>query len=405
MRKLLVLAGENDGLGGTLVSRSMLALGFKQSSVSEQLQILVQSNSFMEQYLRDAGHGFCLQPVEAKDRTQFMQRSFRWVNQQPRDWPLLLDNCVDKQVIPAILKATLALRLSGRPVYHFCHDLCLSHNALGYALRKIAFTCLSPHVLCNSQFTATNVCSLMSDIRGILYQPVDLEQFHQRPSTQPVPEGLKPIVQSGARLMLTPSRINQVGIVNDKNLRALIPVIAQLKAMGHHYHGVVIGPDGSPDLANTRVLLDQAAEAGVGDRFTILPPMNKIEDCYKHADIVVTLAPREPFGRTVVEAIACGVPVIGSRSGGIGEILNHFAPHWTVEPNDPLAVAQAILRVASDPMTSGILAHGRAWVEQRCSVQEYARGVMEVTGITHKVTQPEHPPIHAPYPDPIGERA
>jgi glycosyltransferase involved in cell wall biosynthesis len=404
MHKLLLLSGEKDGLGGTLISRSMLALGFKQRDAAEQLQILVQADSFMEQYLRDAGHGDCLQPIEAKDRNQYMERAIHWIKQQPKDWPLLLDNCTDKQVIPAIMKATPALRLSGRPIYHFCHDLCLSHNALGYALRKIAFTCLSPRVLCNSQFTAARVRSLMSNIQGILYQPVDLEQFHQRPSNQPAPEGLQPILQSEARLMLTPSRINQAGIVNDKNLRALIPVIAQLKAMGHHYHGVVIGPDSSPDQANTRVLLDQAEQAGVADRFTILPPMNNIEDCYKHADIVVTLAPREPFGRTVVEAIACGVPVVGSRTGGIGEILNHFAPHWTVDPNNPVAVAEAILRVASDPDTPSILAHGRAWVEQRCSVMEYARGVMDFMGITPNVTQPEQTLIHAPYSDTIGER-
>ncbi len=402
MHKLLVLAGEHDGLGGTLVSRSMLALGFKQRGAAGQLQILVQADSFMERYLRNADHGICLQPIAAKNRDQFMERAFHWVNKQPAPWPLILDNCVDKQVLPAIMKATPALRLSGRPIYHFCHDLCLSHNALGYALRKLAFTALAPRVLCNSQFTATHVRSLMSNIQGVLYQPVDLEQFkfHQRSSTQPAPEGLQSIVQSGARLMLTPSRINQAGIVNDKNLRALIPVIAQLKAMGHHYHGVVIGPDSSPDQTNTRVLREQAEQAGVADRFTILPPMNNIEDCYQHADIVVTLAPREPFGRTVVEAIACGVPVVGSRTGGIGEILHHFAPHWTVDPNNPVSVAETILRVVADPMTSSILAHGRTWVEQRCSVTEYARGVMEATGII----PPEHISINSSYPDAIGER-
>jgi glycosyltransferase involved in cell wall biosynthesis len=405
MLKLLVLAGEKDGLGGTLVSRSMLALGFKQRGAAEQLQILVQADSFMEQYLRDTDHGVCLQPIEAKDRNQFIEHALQWVNQQPKDWPLLLDNCADKQVIPAIMKATPALRLSGRPVYHFCHDLCVSHNALGYALRKLAFTCLAPRVLCNSQFTATHVRSLMSNIQGILYQPVDLEQFHPRPSTQPVPEGLKSIVRSGARLMLTPSRINQAGIVNDKNLRALIPVIAQLKALGHHYHSVVIGPDSSPNQANTRALIEQARRAGVADRFTILPPINNIEDCYQHADLVVTLAPREPFGRTVVEAIASGVPVVGSRTGGIGEILQYFAPHWTVDHNNPLAVAEAILQVASDPNTPSILAHGRAWVEQRCSVTEYARGVMEVTGITQIATHSENTNIHVSCPNAIGERA
>jgi glycosyltransferase involved in cell wall biosynthesis len=391
MHRLLVLAGEKDILGGTLVSRSMLALGFKQRGASEQLQILVQAGSFTEQYLQDAGHGLCLQPIEAANRNQFIERAFHWIHQQPEKWPLLLDSFSDKQLLPALMKATPALRLSGRPIYHFCHDLCLSHNALGYALRKLAFTCLAPRILCNSQFTADYVRGLMPDIQGILYQPVDLERFHPQPSIQQqVPKGLQSILRSGARLMLTPSRITQASIVNDKNLRALLSVIAQLKAMGHHYHGAVIGPDSSPNQANTRILLEQAEQAGVTDRFTILPPVNDIENYYKHADTVVTLAPREPFGRTVVEAIASGVPVVGSRTGGIGEILNHFAPHWAVDPNSPVAVAETILRVASDPMTPSILTHGRAWVEERCSVQEYTRRVIELTGLAHSITPMDH---------------
>lgn len=383
MRKLLVLPGSCDTLGGTLVSLSLLIKGFERCGVSECLRVLVQTGSFSERYLREAGQGTYLQLIKSHNQTQFVKHALRWVSEQPSDWPLLLDNCVERQLMPAIALAAPTLRLSRRPVYHFCHDLALSYNPLGYLVRKFAFTCLSPDAICNSQFTAEHICHLMTNVRGILYQPVDTERFNDRSPADP-PTALEPILRSGARVMLTPSRLSQPGIVNDKNLRALIPVLAQLKATGHYYHGVVIGEDSSPGQMHTRALLENAESLGVADRFTVLPPTVTIEDYYKYADVVVTLAPREPFGRTVVEAIVCGVPVVGSRTGGIGEILNHFAPEWTVDPNDPVAAAEAIVRIAADPNTPNILTQGKRWVEAHCTTVGYARRMMEIAGLEPK---------------------
>ncbi len=382
MRKLIVLPGYCDNLGGVVISTATLSIGFERCNASEQLCLLVRSGSLMEKYMLQAGQGFCLQPIQAENKSQFMERAFQWVNKQPRDWPLLLENCVARELLPVITLAAPALRLSGRPVYHVFRDLARSYHPLGSLARKLAFACLSPHAICNSQFTAKHIDSLLPNIRNILYPPVDTERFKDQPPTVSPPTNLQPILRSGARVMLTPSRISEPENVNDKNLRALIPVLAQLKATGHHYHGVVIGQDTSPGQAQTRALLEQAECIGVADRFTVLPPTFAIEDYYKHADVAITLAPREPFGRTVVEAIACGVPVVGSQTGGIGEILHHFAPDWTVDSNDPVAAAEAIVRIAADPDTPNILTQGKRWVQANCSTVGYARKIMEITGLT-----------------------
>lgn len=390
MRKLLVVPGNCTNLGGTTVSLSLMIRGFERCGTSDQLCVLVQSGSLLEKYLLSAGQGFCLQLIEAQDMPQFVQRALRWVNEQPRDWPLLLENFTAHQLLPAIARAALALRLSGRPVYHIFRDQALSYNPLGNLSRNLAFACLSPRVLCNSQFTAGHVHGRLGNVQGILYPPVDTSQFNDRPPAGPPPKELQPILRSGVRLMLTPSRIKrEPEKINDKNLRALIPVLAQLKASGHYYHGVIIGQDSSPDQMQTRALLDMAECLGVADRFTILPPTFVIEDYYKYADVVISLAPREPFGRTVIEAIACGVPVVGSRTGGVGEILHHFAPQWTVDPNDPVVAAEAIVRIAASPDTPNILAQGKRWVEAQCSTVSYARRMMEITGL--HLTNPKFP--------------
>jgi glycosyltransferase involved in cell wall biosynthesis len=374
--KLIVLPGACDALGGTLVTLSLLIKGVKEHHAP--LSVLVQSGSVMEKYLRQLGHDDCLQIIPAATKQEFLGQALDWVSQQPLDFPLLLDNCVERSVVPVLLKFALRLRMSGRPVYHFCHDLARSHNILGCLSRKLAFTLLNPRGICNSEFTASHVRSLMPEICGVLYQPVDFEQFNPNIAPDP-PAALIPILESGAKLMLTPSRINLAGIVNDKNLRGLIPVLAELKAMGQFYHGVVIGDDRSPDGSNSLELLTLAEQAEIADRFTILPLSFAIQDYYRFADVVVTLAPREPFGRVVVEAIACGVPVVGSSSGGIGEILSQCAPDWRVDPADPVAAAAKIHHLASDPDTPQAIARARDWVNQRCSVTEYARALLEIT--------------------------
>lgn len=382
MRKLLILPGSCEGLGGTLVSLSMLLEGCKIHQMEERLCVLVRSGSPMEKYLRKFGQDYCLQAIPALSQVEFFKQAIQWVSKQPKDYPLLLDNCAYNYLLPTFLMLAPKLRLSGRSVYYFCHDLTRSNKVLGYVARKLIFSCLSPRAICNSSFTADNVRNLMPNIKGILYQPVNSKRFNDIPLEFP-PLELQKILQSKSRIILTPSRINSIenGKNGDKNLRGLIPVLAHLKVMGYEYHQVIIGEDDSPDKSNSHKLLKLAEEFGVSDRFTILPATVTIEEYYKCADLIVTLAPREAFGRTVIEGLACGVPVIGSKTGGIGEIMSNFAPEWMVDPEDPKAAAETIVRVSTDANTVKVLEKARDWVHSECSVTSYAKKMMEITGI------------------------
>lgn len=380
MKKLIILPGATNVLGGTLVTLGLLLQGISQRQIASQVRVLAPAGSFLEEYLRTKGQGQYLELITAETETEFCRQSLQWVSQQPTDWALLMDNCVAKELMSALIPGSIALRLSKRPVYFFFHDLALTNNPVGFAIRKFIFATLAPATMCNSQFTAGHIKRFAQDLRGILYQPVDLARFNTKAIASPPPE-LEPIINSEAQIMLTPSRLNKPGIVNDKNLRALIPVIAELKKLGLNYHGVIIGDDTSADGSHSRDLEQQAAELGVSDRLTILPPTLEIESYYKCAAVVVTLAPREPFGRTVVEAIACGVPVIGSNSGGIGEILGHFAPQWRVDPDKPQEAARAIAKLTTELNTQRLLEQGTSWVNQTCSTVDYAKKMLEIVGI------------------------
>ena len=392
MRKLIILPSWCDSLGGMTVSLSMTIAGFAQLQSLDRICIPVRSDSLLEKYLRHLGQGACLQPIAAANGHQFYQRALSWVARQPRDYPLVLENCTNRYLLPILGRNIPRLKFSRRRVYHCFRDLAYSYNPGGNLLRKAVFSYLAPGAICNSQFTAQSVAKhLRLKIQGILYPPVDRGRFNFSPRKTPPPAALEPILASGAKIMLTPSRISEPEHINDKNLRGLIFVLAKLKALGHHYHGVIIGQDYSPNQLQTRTLLELAEELAVSERLTILPPSFAIEDYYQYSDVVVTLAPREPFGRTVVEAIACGVPVVGSNTGGIGEILQNFAPEWAVDPKDPLAAAEAIVRIESDPMTSSLLVQGGRWVEARCNPVEYAKMIVLIVGLDSPITSPEQP--------------
>ena len=72
----------------------------------------------------------------------------------------------------------------------------------------------------------------------------------------------------------------------------------------------------------------------------------------------------EAYGNVVVEALACGVPVIAYDRGGPGEIIQNGETGWLVPPDDRNALADATLRVASIDRRAC-----RNWVE-RCASQE-----------------------------------
>ncbi len=390
MGKLIILPSWCESLGGMTVSLSMTIAGFAQLQSLDRIRVLVRRDSLLESYLQQAGQGDCLESITAVDGLEFYQRGLNWVAKQPREDPLLLENCTNRYLLPILGRNIPRLKLSRRRIYHVFRDLAYSHNPWGQLLRKAVFSGLAPGAICNSEFTAQSLAKYLPlKIQGILYPPVDRARFHHSLIKTPPPPELQPILNSGAKIILTPTRISQPGHVNDKNLRGLISVLSQLKQLDYHYHSVIIGQDYSPGKSNTCALQELARELGVSERLTILPPTFAIANYYQYADLVVTLAPREPFGRTVVEAIACGVPVVGSKTGGIGEILGNFAPQWTVDPDDPLAVAQTIIQLEQNSQVASLLVEGQKWIESHCSPVEYAKKIMAIVNLDLPVIRQE----------------
>ena len=71
-----------------------------------------------------------------------------------------------------------------------------------------------------------------------------------------------------------------------------------------------------------------------------------MKEIYSLSNAVISLSNKpESFGRTVLEPLSMGVPVIGYNHGGVGEILKELFPSGAVALNDTDAVIDTLKRL------------------------------------------------------------
>ncbi len=75
----------------------------------------------------------------------------------------------------------------------------------------------------------------------------------------------------------------------------------------------------------------------------------RLQEEYSRCDIFAAPSLYESFGIVYIEAMAWGKPVIGCRSGGIAEVVEHEKSGLLIEPGDTDQLAEAILRLADSP--------------------------------------------------------
>ena len=96
-------------------------------------------------------------------------------------------------------------------------------------------------------------------------------------------------------------------------------------------------------------------------------------------DVLASASWAEPFGQALLEAQASGVPVVGTRSGGVPEFVEDGVTGLLVPPQDPAALAAALQRLLGDAGFRERLARaGRASAEERFGLAERYDAVADV---------------------------
>jgi len=129
-----------------------------------------------------------------------------------------------------------------------------------------------------------------------------------------------------------------------------------------------------------RELRDRAAGLGIGAAITWIPHCGDIAALFSAAD--VTVLPSlwsEPFGRVVIESMACETPAAASSTGGINEILTGEFASWLFQPGDAASLAAAVTMAAEQGRADAAVgARARVHVQSHFSVDHMVAGVEEV---------------------------
>ena len=92
-------------------------------------------------------------------------------------------------------------------------------------------------------------------------------------------------------------------------------------------------------------LLQQARAAGLESHFGLVPFQDDIARVYKALNVAVHASTQpEPFGRTIIEAMACARTVIVARAGGAAELFEEGVTAFGFEPRSAARLAEAMMR-------------------------------------------------------------
>ncbi|NIJ80353.1 glycosyltransferase [Xanthomonas cannabis] len=190
----------------------------------------------------------------------------------------------------------------------------------------------------------------------IIPRGVDIAQFPRRLGTdrraRAWAQTLLPGLPADASLLLLPGRGTRL-----KGHADGLQLLAALRASGVPAWLWLPGAREPGREAYVRELEAEAARLGVAAAVAFTEPTARIAEAYAASDLVLQLSRKpEAFGRTVVEALAVGRPVLGWAHGGVGELLAELQPAGAVPAFDTAALhAQALGLLQRPPAPPAVL--------------------------------------------------
>jgi glycosyltransferase involved in cell wall biosynthesis len=130
-----------------------------------------------------------------------------------------------------------------------------------------------------------------------------------------------------------------------KGQRELIGAVSRLRETFPDLHVVILGAD-VPEMRSDYEM--RAREGGIADRVHFGGYQKDVRPFLHEFDLFVHPSYGEPFGLSIVEAMAMRKPVIACSTGGVPEIITHGRDGWLVEERSTEAVATAMTTLLND---------------------------------------------------------
>jgi glycosyltransferase involved in cell wall biosynthesis len=254
---------------------------------------------------------------------------------------------VQSHSLYAHLETAVAARLARRPMVIDAHDIV--NPGVGRRLLQAAAR-LATVTVANSRATAEMVGGAGRGDVVIVHPGVDLDVFRPAP---PDPDLRRSLTAHPDEPL-----VGILGRVDPrKGVDTLVDAMAKLQSSGRGACLAIVGRElvGSPEWQQG--LRARATEL-LGDRVRFIGPTDEPHRVLSALDALVNASHHEPFGRTILEAQASGVPVVATDAGGVPEFVADGRTGLLVPPQDADAIAAALGRLFDDPELRRRIADG-----------------------------------------------
>ena len=165
------------------------------------------------------------------------------------------------------------------------------------------------------------------------YRGVDAKEFPYlfKPKKAWINEWNKNNPKTKNKILLTlPGRVTRW-----KGQIHFLNIIASLNKDNLNIHGLIVGDIAANKLGFLEELKNKAIELGIKDKVSFIGHRNDLREIMSISKIVFSLSSEpEAFGRTTIESLKIGVPVIGYGHGGVGEQLKEIFPQGIIKKNN-----------------------------------------------------------------------
>lgn len=147
----------------------------------------------------------------------------------------------------------------------------------------------------------------------------------------------------GGRIIIYAGRL-----LRGKGLEGLIAAFRPIAAAVPAAHLAIVGA-GEGHLSVDAGLRAMAVAEGLADHVTFAGRVDAVEDWLRAADIFAFPSLNEGLGIALIEAAACGLPAVASRTGGIPDVVEDGRSGVLAPPGDVAALSAGLHRLVADP--------------------------------------------------------
>lgn len=262
------------------------------------------------------------------------------------------------------LPAAICSRLSGKPFVLTRHVLFPMKRANSFFLQgAIGVIAVSNAVagVLEKTFPAEKITTI--------YNGIDLKRFRFNPKK--------------------PNRVLKIGTIGHlapiKGHDVFIKAAKILAEKLQNAQFEIVGEDKSKAGENRRNIESLIAKSNLGEKIELIGWVDDIRPILSDFDLFVSAARSEPFGLVLLEAMACGVPVIATKSEGAQEIIENNQSGILTPLEDAGLLAEKMLDLLNSPeKRRNLSVNGRKRVEDCFSLEKmvletenFYRGVLE----------------------------